>query len=165
MLWLYCLSLLQIVGVDCVYFIQKNELDRRNRKLTIKAFNESFSSRVIINENCNYSVSVGQIVGLLIMCLGLSVWVLSVSLNWVSVLRLCVSLINDISPDLIVRPLVTILCSLVARSTTTKRLPNPKIWQPQLKFVHTHTHTHTHAHHDTRAYMCTCKQTQTNFII
>ncbi|KAK7111754.1 SEC14-like protein 1 isoform X2 [Littorina saxatilis] len=46
----------KIVGVDCVYFIQKNELDRRNRTLKISAHNESFSSRVIINENCNYSV-------------------------------------------------------------------------------------------------------------
>ncbi|XP_076458817.1 SEC14-like protein 1 isoform X2 [Babylonia areolata] len=46
----------KIVGVDCVYFIQKNELDRRNRTLKIKAFNESFSSRIVINEHCNYSV-------------------------------------------------------------------------------------------------------------
>ena len=63
------LSCLQIVGVDCVYFIQKNELDRRNRTLKIKAFNESFSSRVIINENCNYSVSCVQTPFSLYCCL------------------------------------------------------------------------------------------------
>jgi hypothetical protein len=47
----------QIVGVDCVVFIQKNDLDRRNRTLKIRANNESFSSRIVIIENCNYSVS------------------------------------------------------------------------------------------------------------
>ncbi|XP_050390161.1 SEC14-like protein 5 [Patella vulgata] len=46
----------KIVGVDCVYFIQTNALDRRNRTLKITAYNESFSSRIIINEHCNYSV-------------------------------------------------------------------------------------------------------------
>ncbi|XP_046579039.1 SEC14-like protein 1 [Haliotis rubra] len=46
----------KIVGVDHVIFIQKNTLNRRNRTLTIEANNESFSSRIIINENCHYSV-------------------------------------------------------------------------------------------------------------
>ena len=50
-------SLFQIVGVDYVYFIQKNSLDRRKRTLKIQAYNESFSSRIVINEHCNYSVS------------------------------------------------------------------------------------------------------------
>ncbi|CAN8007411.1 unnamed protein product [Ixodes pacificus] len=46
----------KIIGVDFVYFIQKNSLDRRARVLKIDAHNESFSSRVGINENCTYSV-------------------------------------------------------------------------------------------------------------
>ncbi|GAB6020388.1 hypothetical protein CHUAL_003093 [Chamberlinius hualienensis] len=46
----------KIVGVDYVYFIQKNSLDRRNRTLKIEARNDSFSSRIIINENCTYTV-------------------------------------------------------------------------------------------------------------
>ncbi|KAL5018685.1 hypothetical protein ScPMuIL_004407 [Solemya velum] len=46
----------KIVGVDHVVFIQKNHLDRKNRTLEIDAHNESFSSRVIINEHCSYSV-------------------------------------------------------------------------------------------------------------
>ncbi|XP_070579551.1 SEC14-like protein 1 isoform X2 [Ptychodera flava] len=46
----------KIVGVECVYFIQKNALNMRQRTLRIEAHNESFSSRVIINENCTYSV-------------------------------------------------------------------------------------------------------------
>ena len=48
---------IQIVGVDCVYFIQKNALDRKQRTLHIEARNESFSSRISINEHCVYSVS------------------------------------------------------------------------------------------------------------
>ncbi|XP_025086727.1 SEC14-like protein 1 isoform X4 [Pomacea canaliculata] len=46
----------KIVGVDCLHFIQRNALDRRNRTLKIEAFNESFSSRIVIKEHCNYSV-------------------------------------------------------------------------------------------------------------
>ncbi|KAG1670153.1 SEC14-like protein 1 [Nymphon striatum] len=46
----------KIVGVDYVYFIQKNELDRRARTLKIEAYNESFSSRIVINEKCFYFV-------------------------------------------------------------------------------------------------------------
>ncbi|ESP04007.1 hypothetical protein LOTGIDRAFT_212187 [Lottia gigantea] len=46
----------KIVGVDYVLFNQTNALDRRNRTLKITAFNESFASRVTINEHCNYSV-------------------------------------------------------------------------------------------------------------
>lgn len=43
--------------MDFVYFIQKNSLDRRKRTLRIEAHNESFSSKIIINEHCYYSVS------------------------------------------------------------------------------------------------------------
>lgn len=46
-----------MVGVDYVHFIQKNSLDRRKRTLVIVAHNETFSSRLIINEQCMYSVS------------------------------------------------------------------------------------------------------------
>ncbi|XP_075724661.1 real-time [Rhipicephalus microplus] len=46
----------KIIGVDFVYFIQKNSLDRRQRILKIEAYNESFSARVGIKENCTYSV-------------------------------------------------------------------------------------------------------------
>lgn len=46
----------RIAGVDYLYFIQKNSLDRRQRTLHIEAYNESFSSRVMVNENCCYTV-------------------------------------------------------------------------------------------------------------
>ncbi len=55
---LKCCFFSQIVGVDYVYFIQKNSLDRRKRTLRIEAHNESFSSKIIINEHCYYSVRV-----------------------------------------------------------------------------------------------------------
>lgn len=48
----------KIAGVDFVYFIQVNTLDRRNRALKIEAYNESFATRVIIHEVCNYFVSI-----------------------------------------------------------------------------------------------------------
>jgi hypothetical protein len=47
----------KIAGVEHVLFIQKNSKDLRNRLLKIEAFNESFATRVIINETCNYFVS------------------------------------------------------------------------------------------------------------
>ncbi|XP_065503888.1 SEC14-like protein 1 [Caloenas nicobarica] len=46
----------KIAGVDYVYFIQKNSLNRRERTLHIEAYNETFSNRVIINEHCSYTV-------------------------------------------------------------------------------------------------------------
>lgn len=46
----------KIIGVDYVYFIQKNTLDRRKRSLTIEACNESFANRVEILETCRYFV-------------------------------------------------------------------------------------------------------------
>lgn len=49
---------LQIAGVDYLYFIQKNTLNRRDRTLQIEVHNETFSSRVFVRECCNYTVSV-----------------------------------------------------------------------------------------------------------
>ncbi|XP_051988619.1 SEC14-like protein 1 [Xyrauchen texanus] len=46
----------RIAGVDFLYFIQKNSLDRRQRTLHIEAYNESFSSRVFVQEHCCYTV-------------------------------------------------------------------------------------------------------------
>lgn len=46
----------KIIGVDFVYFIQKNVLDRKNCILEIEAYNESFSSRVTVIEKCRYFV-------------------------------------------------------------------------------------------------------------
>ncbi|KAL2078766.1 hypothetical protein ACEWY4_026451 [Coilia grayii] len=46
----------RIAGVDYLYFIQKNSLDRRHRTLHIEAYNETFSSRVIVQEHCSYTV-------------------------------------------------------------------------------------------------------------
>lgn len=46
----------KIIGVDFVYFIQKNSLDMRNRTLDIEARNETFSSRVVVIEQCRYYV-------------------------------------------------------------------------------------------------------------
>lgn len=46
----------KIIGVDYVYFIQRNILDRRNSVLEIEAYNESFSSRVTVIEKCRYFV-------------------------------------------------------------------------------------------------------------
>lgn len=46
----------RIAGVDYLYFIQKNCLNRRERTLSIEVHNETFSSRVIVRERCNYSV-------------------------------------------------------------------------------------------------------------
>lgn len=51
---------LQIIGVDYIYFIQKNVLDRRNSILEIEAFNESFASRVTVLEKCRYFVSISS---------------------------------------------------------------------------------------------------------
>jgi hypothetical protein len=47
----------KLAGVDYVYFIQVNTLDRLNRTLKIEATNESFANRITINEECKYYVS------------------------------------------------------------------------------------------------------------
>ncbi len=46
----------QMAGVEYMYFIQKNSLNRRERTLHIEAHNESFSSRVNVYEHCCYTV-------------------------------------------------------------------------------------------------------------
>jgi len=46
----------KIMGVDFLYFVQINTLDRRNRTLKIRAYNESYDERVVIEENCQYTV-------------------------------------------------------------------------------------------------------------
>ncbi|CAN0316300.1 unnamed protein product [Lampetra fluviatilis] len=46
----------KIAGVDFVFFIQKNTLNWRERTLHIEAHNETFATRVIVNEKCSYSV-------------------------------------------------------------------------------------------------------------
>lgn len=46
----------KIIGVDVAYFMQQNFLDLKDRKLTIEATNETFSSRIKIFERCRYYV-------------------------------------------------------------------------------------------------------------
>ncbi|XP_038064649.1 SEC14-like protein 1 [Patiria miniata] len=46
----------KIVGVDYIYFIQKNSLNWRDRTLKIEAYNESFSSRIMVIEGCTYFI-------------------------------------------------------------------------------------------------------------
>lgn len=47
----------KLAGVDYVYFIQVNTLNRLTRTLKIEATNESFANRVTIKEYCTYYVS------------------------------------------------------------------------------------------------------------
>lgn len=53
----YTYLLLQMIGVDYIYFIQKNHLDLKNRVLEIEATNETFAARVSVVEKCRYYVS------------------------------------------------------------------------------------------------------------
>lgn len=46
----------KIIGVDHVFFIQKNMLNLRTRTLEIEAYNESFANRVTVLEKCRYFV-------------------------------------------------------------------------------------------------------------
>lgn len=46
----------KVLGIDFVYFIQKNTLNYRDRSLVIEARNESFANKVSIVETCNYKV-------------------------------------------------------------------------------------------------------------
>ena len=48
---------LQIAGVEHVVFVQRNVLNWRERTLLIEAHNETFANRVVVNENCSYTVS------------------------------------------------------------------------------------------------------------
>lgn len=45
-----------MAGIDHVIFMQRNSLNRRDRTLKIEAWNESFDTRLKINEFCYYSV-------------------------------------------------------------------------------------------------------------
>uniref|UniRef100_A0A3Q2UJ94 SEC14-like protein 1 n=2 Tax=Fundulus heteroclitus TaxID=8078 RepID=A0A3Q2UJ94_FUNHE len=46
----------RIAGVEYLYFLQKNTLNRRDRTLHIEVHNETFSSRVFVRECCSYTV-------------------------------------------------------------------------------------------------------------
>ncbi|KAK7939688.1 hypothetical protein WMY93_003014 [Mugilogobius chulae] len=46
----------RITGLDYLYFVQKNTLNRRDRTLDIRIHNETFSSRVLVREHCRYTV-------------------------------------------------------------------------------------------------------------
>lgn len=46
----------KMIGVDYVYFIQKNHLDLKSRFLEIEATNETFATRVGVVEKCKYYV-------------------------------------------------------------------------------------------------------------
>ncbi|XP_068633435.1 protein real-time [Battus philenor] len=46
----------KMIGVDYIYFIQKNRLDLKNRELEIEATNETFSARIGVLEKCRYYV-------------------------------------------------------------------------------------------------------------
>ena len=46
----------KLMGVEFLLFRQRNTLDKKNRTLTIDAWNESFAHRIVINEVCVYSV-------------------------------------------------------------------------------------------------------------
>ncbi|XP_004864894.1 SEC14-like protein 5 isoform X1 [Heterocephalus glaber] len=46
----------KVAGVEHVVFLQKNVLNWRERTLHIEAHNETFASRVLVNENCSYTV-------------------------------------------------------------------------------------------------------------
>lgn len=48
---------LQIAGVEHVVFVQRNVLNWKERTLRIDAHNETFASRVVVLENCSYTVS------------------------------------------------------------------------------------------------------------
>lgn len=48
----------KLAGVDYVYFIQVNTLDRLARTLKIEATNESFANRITIKEYCTYYVCI-----------------------------------------------------------------------------------------------------------
>jgi hypothetical protein len=46
----------KLMGVEFLLFRQRNTLDKKQRSLTIDAWNESFAHRIVINEVCLYSV-------------------------------------------------------------------------------------------------------------
>ena len=44
----------RMMGIDQIFFCQKNVLDKTARRLEITAWNESFDSRVSVEEKCCY---------------------------------------------------------------------------------------------------------------
>ncbi|XP_066131053.1 SEC14-like protein 5 isoform X1 [Saccopteryx bilineata] len=46
----------KIAGVEHVVFVQRNVLNWKERTLHIEAHNETFASRVVVHENCSYTV-------------------------------------------------------------------------------------------------------------
>ncbi|XP_023369589.1 SEC14-like protein 5 [Otolemur garnettii] len=46
----------KIAGVEHVVFVQRNVLNWKERTLLIDAHNETFASRVVVHENCSYTV-------------------------------------------------------------------------------------------------------------
>lgn len=44
----------RMMGIDSIFFFQRNYLDRPKRRLTITAWNESFDNRVKVEETCQY---------------------------------------------------------------------------------------------------------------
>ncbi|XP_039741215.1 SEC14-like protein 5 [Pteropus medius] len=46
----------KIAGVEHVVFVQRNILNWKERTLRIEAHNETFASRVVVKENCSYTV-------------------------------------------------------------------------------------------------------------
>jgi hypothetical protein len=46
----------KVAGVDCLYFMQRNTLDRRARTMKILAWNETWAARISIKEECLYRV-------------------------------------------------------------------------------------------------------------
>ncbi|KAM9584246.1 SEC14-like protein 5 isoform 1-T1 [Trichechus inunguis] len=46
----------KIAGVEHVVFVQRNVLNWKERTLLIDAHNETFASRVVVRENCSYTV-------------------------------------------------------------------------------------------------------------
>jgi len=44
----------RMMGIDSIFFCQRNVLDRKKRTLTITAWNESFDNRVKVEEVCKY---------------------------------------------------------------------------------------------------------------
>lgn len=44
----------RMMGIDQIFFCQRNVLDKSNRRLEITAWNESFDNRVTVEETCVY---------------------------------------------------------------------------------------------------------------
>lgn len=110
----------QIAGVDYVYFVQKNSLNRRERTLHIEAYNETFSNRVIIKEHCSYKVSNRPLLGLqteLRQCLDLRT---QTELGLFLAFALQEKITN--TPPWVI--IVTVKCNMLASRTETRVAPS-----------------------------------------